>query len=50
LPGSSTLPSFGWMWPVTVFTLRDGKIVRLRDHVHRANALAEAGLGDYRWR
>jgi limonene-1,2-epoxide hydrolase len=34
----------------TVFTLNDGKIVRLRGHVHRADALAEAGLADYRWR
>lgn len=34
----------------TVFTLNDGKIVRLRGQVHRADALAEAGLGDYRWR
>lgn len=34
----------------TVFTLRDGKIVRLRGHVHRVDALAEAGLADYRWR
>ena len=34
----------------TVFTLEDGKIARLRGHVHRADALAEAGLGDYRWR
>jgi limonene-1,2-epoxide hydrolase len=34
----------------TVFTLEDGKIARLRGHVHRAEALAEAGLGDHRWR
>lgn len=34
----------------TVFTLRDGKIVRLRGHVHRVDALAKAGLADYRWR
>ena len=34
----------------TVFTLEDGKIARLRGHVHRADALAEAGLADYRWR
>jgi limonene-1,2-epoxide hydrolase len=34
----------------TVFTLEDGKIARLRGHVHRADALAAAGLGDYRWR
>jgi len=34
----------------TVFTLTDGKIVRLRGHIHRADALAEAGLADYSWR
>jgi limonene-1,2-epoxide hydrolase len=34
----------------TVFTLGDGKIVRLRGHVHRADALAEADLVGYRWR
>jgi limonene-1,2-epoxide hydrolase len=34
----------------TVFTVSDGQIVHLRDHAHRADALAEAGLGDYRWR
>jgi hypothetical protein len=34
----------------TVFTLKDGKIVRLRGHVRRADALAEAGLADYSWR
>jgi ketosteroid isomerase-like protein len=34
----------------TVFTLSDGKIVRLRGHVHRADALAEAGLTEYSWR
>ena len=34
----------------TVFTLGDGKIVRLRGHIHRADALAEAGLADYSWR
>src|SRR5262245_24495009 len=33
----------------TVFTVRDDQIVHLRDHAHRADALAEAGL-DYRWR
>ena len=33
----------------TVFTLRDGQIVYLRDHAHRAEALAEAGL-DHHWR
>jgi ketosteroid isomerase-like protein len=33
----------------TVFTLKDGKIVRLRGHVRRADALAEAGLADYSW-
>jgi ketosteroid isomerase-like protein len=34
----------------TVFTVGDGQIVHLHDHAHRANALAEAGLGDYQWR
>jgi ketosteroid isomerase-like protein len=34
----------------TVFTLRDGQIVHLLDHAHRSDALAEAGLDDYRWR
>src|SRR5262249_55863060 len=34
----------------TVFTLRDGQIVHLHDYAHRADALAEAGLGDYQWR
>src|SRR5262245_33750492 len=34
----------------TVFTVREGQIVRLHDHAHRADALAEAGLGDYQWR
>jgi ketosteroid isomerase-like protein len=33
----------------TVFTLRDGQIVHLRDHAHRADALKEVGL-DYQWR
>jgi ketosteroid isomerase-like protein len=33
----------------TVFTIRDGQIVHLRDHGHRAAALADAGL-DYQWR
>ena len=33
----------------TVFTLRDGQIVHLRDHAHRAQALSDAGL-DYQWR
>jgi ketosteroid isomerase-like protein len=33
----------------TVFTVRDGQIVHLRDHAHRADALADARL-DYRWR
>jgi ketosteroid isomerase-like protein len=33
----------------TVFTLRDGQIVHLHDHAHRADALADAGL-DYHWR
>jgi limonene-1,2-epoxide hydrolase len=34
----------------TVFTLSGGKIVRLRGHIHRDDALAEAGLADYSWR
>ena len=34
----------------TVFTLRDSQIVRLHDHAHRADALAEAALADYQWR
>lgn len=33
----------------TVFTLRDGKIVHLRDHAHRTDALNDARF-DYRWR
>src|SRR6266508_7006282 len=33
----------------TVFTLRDGQIVHLRDHAHRAEALSDAGL-DHQWR
>lgn len=32
----------------TVFTLREGLIVHLRDHAHRAHALADAGLDDQR--
>jgi len=34
----------------TVFTLRKGQIVHLRDHAHRHDALADAGLDDYQWR
>jgi ketosteroid isomerase-like protein len=34
----------------TVFTLREGQIVRLRDHAHRADALTDAGLSDHHWR
>jgi ketosteroid isomerase-like protein len=34
----------------TVFAVRDGRIVHLHDHAHRADALAEAGLSDYGWR
>jgi ketosteroid isomerase-like protein len=34
----------------TVFTLREGQIVHLRDHAHRAKALADAGLEHYQWR
>jgi ketosteroid isomerase-like protein len=33
----------------TVFTIRDGQIAHLRDHAHRAAALASAGL-EYQWR
>ena len=33
----------------TVFTLREGQIVHLRDHAHRGEALSDAGL-DHRWR
>jgi ketosteroid isomerase-like protein len=32
----------------TVFTVRDGQIVHLRDYAHRADALAQAGL-DFQW-
>jgi len=32
----------------TVFTLRDGRVVHLRDHPHREDALAQAGL-DFHW-
>src|SRR5512132_1451454 len=34
----------------TVFTLRGGHIVHLHDNAHRSDALAEAGLDDYKWR
>jgi limonene-1,2-epoxide hydrolase len=34
----------------TVFTVRDGQIVQLRDHAQRAKALAEAGRSDHQWR
>jgi hypothetical protein len=34
----------------TVFTMRSGQIVHLRDHAHRAQALADAGLEHYEWR
>ena len=34
----------------TVFTLRNGRIVRLRGYIHREEALASAGLSGYRWR
>jgi limonene-1,2-epoxide hydrolase len=34
----------------TVFTLDNGKIVPLRGHIHREDALKEAGLADYHWR
>jgi ketosteroid isomerase-like protein len=33
----------------TVFTVRDGQIVHLRDRAHRAEALSDAGL-DHQWR
>ena len=33
-----------------VLTLREGKIVQLRGHVHREAALADAGIVGYRWR
>lgn len=33
-----------------VLTLREGAIVRLRGHVHREAALADAGIVGYRWR
>ena len=32
----------------TVFTVRDGQIVHLRDYAHRADALAQARL-DFQW-
>jgi len=34
----------------TVFTLRERRIVRLRGHIHREEALEDAGLQEYRWR
>ena len=34
----------------TVFTVDEGQIVHLRDHAHRADALADAGLDDPGWR
>jgi ketosteroid isomerase-like protein len=34
----------------TVFTVRDGQIMQLRDYAHRAEALAAAGQGDHAWR
>ena len=34
----------------TVFTVDEGQIVRLRDFAQRAEALAESGRGDHRWR
>jgi limonene-1,2-epoxide hydrolase len=34
----------------TVFSLDDGQIVHLRDYAHRADALADTGRGDHRWR
>ena len=33
-----------------VFTIRDGQIAHIHDHAHRAQALAEAGIADHRWR
>jgi ketosteroid isomerase-like protein len=32
-----------------VFTVREGQIVHLHDHAHRAEALAEAGLEQWEW-
>jgi hypothetical protein len=32
----------------TVFTVRDGQIVHLRDYAHRSDALADA-VRDYQW-
>jgi limonene-1,2-epoxide hydrolase len=34
----------------TVFTVRDGQIMHLRDYADRADALADAGRGTHRWR
>lgn len=34
----------------TVLTLADGQILRLRGHIHREEALADAGIEGYRWR
>jgi limonene-1,2-epoxide hydrolase len=33
----------------TVFTIDDRQIVQLRDHGHRADALADAGVDDPKW-
>jgi limonene-1,2-epoxide hydrolase len=34
----------------TVFTVREGQIVQLRDYAERAKALSVAGRGDLEWR
>jgi ketosteroid isomerase-like protein len=34
----------------TVFKIRDGQIVHLHDHAHRADALAAAGVDGWAWR
>jgi hypothetical protein len=34
----------------TVFTVREGQIVHLHDHAHRAEAMADAGLEQWEWR
>jgi limonene-1,2-epoxide hydrolase len=34
----------------TVFTVREGQIMHLRDYAHRADALGDAGLDDPEWR
>jgi hypothetical protein len=34
----------------TVFMIRDGQIVHLHDHAHRADAHAAAGVDEWAWR